>query len=238
MTSSIYTPSQQQPQFASIPNSIFESAEKLIERNFGPLVKNVVNSYSKPRYIYTNKKHLCYDISKHLLAYRFQNKRGHVKTAYLDRVFEGLVKNTTGSINDTHEWYYVLMVILQQYVQAISKRNNCNLYEYNFYMKVLKFYFKYDFSNISSIRRDQVAKCYYFIFDQFNQYMDVQNVIQNPKLVNLQLTYDDLSRPIQEKYIAPKPFVPYQYYSGRYLVTGHKGHPGFHYHEYLSDPQF
>ena len=40
---------------------------------------------------------------------------------------------------------------------------------------------------------------------------------------------------IEEKYIFPKPLEPIQYYYGRYIVPGHKGHPGFHWHQEFSD---
>lgn len=40
---------------------------------------------------------------------------------------------------------------------------------------------------------------------------------------------------ITEKYMFPKPLESYQYYYGRYIVPGHKGHPGYHWHEDLSD---
>lgn len=39
--------------------------------------------------------------------------------------------------------------------------------------------------------------------------------------------------PPEEKYIF-KPIIPYQYYYGRYIVPGHKGHSGFHWHQEFS----
>lgn len=39
----------------------------------------------------------------------------------------------------------------------------------------------------------------------------------------------------EEKYVFPKPLESYQYYYGRYISAGHKGHPGFHWHQDFSD---
>lgn len=40
--------------------------------------------------------------------------------------------------------------------------------------------------------------------------------------------------PPEEKYTF-RPIIPYQHYYGRYIVPGHKGHPGFHWHQEFSD---
>lgn len=125
---------------------------------------------------FTDKSHPLYKNYHFLLAYRFKNSVGYVKTAYLDEVFEKLYKPKSGSSEDVHDYYYVFIKILKQYINSI----HYNKYAEDirvFYGDVITYYFKNNkFNNLSSIRRSQVMDIYYYIFNKFNEFIDNQKV--------------------------------------------------------------
>lgn len=134
------------------------------------------NSISKRKF--TDKSHEFYDSYKFLLAYKFKNSVGHVKTAYLDKVFENLYKPKSGSSEDVHDYYFVFIKILKQYINSIGLRyTNSTGDILNFYSDILAFWFKNNnFSISSSIRRIEVSDIYYYIFNKFNEFLDSQKI--------------------------------------------------------------
>lgn len=128
--------------------------------------------------VFTDKSHDNYKSYKWLLAYRFKNDKGLVKTAYLDDVFEKLYKPTEGSIEDVHDYYYVFIKILKEYIKSISvhRYDKCR----EFFGDVSVYYFTHSnfnhFNSIASIRRSEVSSIYYYIFDRFNKFIDAQPI--------------------------------------------------------------
>lgn len=125
--------------------------------------------------VFTDKSHDNYKSYKWLLAYRFKNNKGLVKTAYLDDVFEKLYTPKQGSIEDVHDYYYVFIKILKEYIKSITvhRYDKCR----EFYGDISYFYFThYHFNSIASIRRSEVVSIYYYIFDRFNKFIDDQPI--------------------------------------------------------------